>query len=220
MLNRINPFRKAAEADVPDVTELMKNPASALPKPPEATLKGGTGSGYASPHVGLPGHWGGSQPRKSGGVTASAPKKKFDADKKLNVSDLYKRIYEQQGFTYFYKKGQIRHRGYAVSIYPQDSRIFPVDNFTPYDLFEYVLDKREKLMNEKNAHLGAWLDPESNQIFLDISVVMNDLEQAKDFGCKYNQIAIFDLWKLETITLDCGKQQKEAIKRWLKKYSA
>ncbi|MGC8851609.1 MAG: hypothetical protein ACP5PR_00670, partial [Minisyncoccia bacterium] len=51
----------------------------------------------------------------------------------------------------------------------------------------------------KDAYIGGWLDKETNKFYLDVSIVLDDLEKAIGFGIRGKQIAIFDLGKLEEI---------------------
>ena len=53
---------------------------------------------------------------------------------------------------------------------------------------------------EVNA-FGGWYDSENNMYYYDATVIVNDLEAAKELGRINNQIAIFDLANLEEIRL-------------------
>ena len=53
---------------------------------------------------------------------------------------------------------------------------------------------------EVNA-FGGWYNTENNQYYFDATVIVNDLEAAKELGRINNQIAIFDLANLEEIRL-------------------
>ena len=49
--------------------------------------------------------------------------------------------------------------------------------------------------------VGGWLNNENQKFYWDASVVVDDLEKAKEIGRKNNQIAIFDLTNQITIWL-------------------
>ena len=53
---------------------------------------------------------------------------------------------------------------------------------------------------EVNA-FGGWYNSENDMYYYDATVIVNDLESAKELGRINNQIAIFDLANLEEIRL-------------------
>ena len=53
---------------------------------------------------------------------------------------------------------------------------------------------------EVNAY-GGWYNSENKMYYYDATVIVNDLEDAKELGRINNQIAIFDLANLEEIRL-------------------
>ena len=53
---------------------------------------------------------------------------------------------------------------------------------------------------EINA-FGGWYNSENNMYYYDATVIVNDLEAAKELGRINNQIAIFDLANVEEIRL-------------------
>ena len=53
---------------------------------------------------------------------------------------------------------------------------------------------------EINA-FGGWYNSENNQFYFDATVIVDDLEAAKDLGRYNKQIAIFDLANLKEIRL-------------------
>ena len=53
---------------------------------------------------------------------------------------------------------------------------------------------------EVNA-FGGWYNSENNMYYYDATVIVNDLEAAKELGRINNQIAIFDLENLKEIRL-------------------
>lgn len=53
---------------------------------------------------------------------------------------------------------------------------------------------------EINA-FGGWYNSENNMYYFDATIIVDDLETAKDIGRLNNQLAIFDLANLEEIRL-------------------
>ena len=52
-----------------------------------------------------------------------------------------------------------------------------------------------------NKKVGGWLNEEDGNFYFDSIRIFNDLEKAKKFGIKNEQIAIFDLTHLRLIKL-------------------
>lgn len=48
---------------------------------------------------------------------------------------------------------------------------------------------------------GGWYNSENNMYYFDATIIVDDLETAKDIGRLNNQLAIFDLANLEEIRL-------------------
>jgi fructokinase len=63
-----------------------------------------------------------------------------------------------------------------------------------------VIDYAQNHADTVNA-IGGWLDTESNKFYFDATVICDDLETALILGRRNNQIAIFDLEKMEEIRL-------------------
>ena len=61
-----------------------------------------------------------------------------------------------------------------------------------------------RVLNHALAHekkVGGWLNEENKQFYFDSIRIFTNLEEAKRFGRKNKQIAIFDLKKIELIKL-------------------
>ena len=59
----------------------------------------------------------------------------------------------------------------------------------------------DALLHSGLCTVGSWLDETENRIYLDISILLDDKSRAIKVGEEYNQIAIFDLQKMEVVML-------------------
>ena len=98
----------------------------------------------------------------------------------------------KDGFTVNAANLQPVKSGYAVAVSDtQDS--FGFSGLA--NVVKYVSDHPEI-----NA-FGGWYNSDNNQFYFDATVIVDDLETAKDLGRYNKQIAIFDLANLEEIRL-------------------
>ena len=87
-------------------------------------------------------------------------------------------------------------KGYAVSSFKQHERVFPVESFGDRNIRQY-LARRKPLFQDSRICLGAWVD--SDKVFLDCSVVVKTIKEARRICREHNQLAFFNLAKLETV---------------------
>jgi hypothetical protein len=98
----------------------------------------------------------------------------------------------KEGFTVDAANLQPVTSGYAVAVADtQDS--FGLDGLA--NVVKYVSEHPEK-----NA-FGGWYNGDNNQFYFDATVIVDDLQTAKDLGRYNNQIAIFDLANMKEIKL-------------------
>ena len=119
-----------------------------------------------------------------------------------DIKELFARISEPDGgFTYQPDNFTQPAKGFAVSPFPENSFAIDFKDFTAKDLINYISDHK-KLFKNKDTYLGAWHDPETDKIFLDISVVKELEDEAKKLALKYDQIAYFDLAQGKSIDVN------------------
>lgn len=94
------------------------------------------------------------------------------------------------GFTVDPRDGSNVRHGYAVSVHPEHEHVItgPV---TVGDLVDYVAHAADCLSLPGRV-LGGWRDPQTGHVFLDVSVVSENLSDALILATASNQIAIFD----------------------------
>lgn len=98
----------------------------------------------------------------------------------------------KEGFTVSAKTLQPVTTGYAVAV-DDTQNSFGVEGLA--NVVRYVSDHPEI-----NA-FGGWYNTENDMYYFDATIIVDDLTAAKELGRINNQIAIFDLAKLEEIRL-------------------
>jgi hypothetical protein len=88
--------------------------------------------------------------------------------------------------------GREPDHGYVISPYPDRSYTAPADTITAADLYEYA-GKNADLLALPDHYLGGWVDDQTGQVWLDISILAPDLPAAEVLGRAYNQLAVYDL---------------------------
>lgn len=86
--------------------------------------------------------------------------------------------------------------GYAVSL-KGFQETFP--HWSDETIAEYIERHRFQLA-QPGRFIGAWID--DGQLYLDVSVVVADLQIALDMGRRNDQLAIFDVASEQEIRLD------------------
>ena len=98
----------------------------------------------------------------------------------------------KDGFTVNAATLQPVTKGYALAV-ADTQNFFGFEGLA--NVVKYVSDH-----SEINA-FGGWYNIENNMYYFDATVIVNDLETAKELGRINKQIAIFDLANLEEIRL-------------------
>jgi hypothetical protein len=105
------------------------------------------------------------------------------------------------GFTYSPTTNLEPAGGYALSIHPDRSEAFDANSIKFADLAAYAAKNRD-LLTKPGNHIGAWHDPASGKIFLDVSMVTQDKAEAERLALKHDQIAYFDLNTFQSVTVN------------------
>ena len=79
--------------------------------------------------------------------------------------------------------------GYAVSIKGHE---LITDGITDKLLEAYIDMNAEYIENNPSARVGVWFNPENKKIYLDISLVSKNINNALDKAAMNDQIAIYD----------------------------
>lgn len=114
---------------------------------------------------------------------------------------LLDRIKKEGGFTYSIVNESSPKPGdkaYVVSPYKDRERVLNLDRLTPKDLVRYIASNKDMLAKDDH-YFGAWVD--EGKAYLDVSVVMPTPEKARALCEKHDQLAYFDLEKMQTVNV-------------------
>ena len=121
-------------------------------------------------------------------------------DESASLDDLAVMVAEggAGGFTFSTEKKTTPLTGFIVSPYPKRSKMIPAGQpVRASDIKGYMDDNADLLSDEKN-HLGGWRDPETGNVFLDVSIRVEDAKEARQLCLENDQIAFYDA--------QCGKE--------------
>jgi hypothetical protein len=180
----------------------------------ESTEKGGPGSGNFG-HQGIPGHWGGSQPKKGkiargvGIMPNTRPEPghvRVGNEGPVREGSSRNLVARMMGggFTYSTVTGRHQTSGLSVSVYPENEEVHSPEEFQKNGariVAEYWR-KNIKTLSKPHVFMGGWYDRDTNRIVLDCSVVVKSRKEAELLSRKYKQEAYFDLATFETIHVE------------------
>lgn len=119
-----------------------------------------------------------------------------------SAGNLFSRIGTPDGgFTYSPKLNSEPKEGFALSPYPEHSFAKDAKDLKADDVVDYILSKANMLRDPKN-HVGAWHDPETGRVYMDISVVVKSHKEAEALCKKHDQIAYFDIKSMKSVVVD------------------
>jgi hypothetical protein len=116
------------------------------------------------------------------------------------ATGLMERLQKEGGFTYNTNNNKSPKDGFMVSPYKDRERILDAKTLTGSDLAKYVADNQDVLKQAKH-HFGAWKNPDDGKVYLDVSVVTKTPREAEALSIKHEQLAYFDLSKMETVNV-------------------
>jgi hypothetical protein len=105
------------------------------------------------------------------------------------------------GFTYRPLDDAEAVSGYAVSTHPERSFGKDAADLSFDDLVDYAIQNND-LLSRPGHYLGAWHDPETHRVYLDISQVTNYPAEAAQLALAHDQIAYFDLGAGHSVTVN------------------
>lgn len=89
--------------------------------------------------------------------------------------------------------------GYMVAI--KTLKIYP--NISSVNVHEMTTTLREFCQHLDNdlLYIGSWVNPETNEVYFEVSINIDDLEKAKNIGGIHNQEYIWDVVNKQNIKL-------------------
>lgn len=118
-------------------------------------------------------------------------------------------ILENGGITYNPKRNERRSTGWAVAIDKKYESTTPVSEFTDSgaDVIRKYVSQHEEMLAKPGVHLGAW--EYQGDIYLDLSILTQSVDEAADIGRDYDQIGLFHLSNFsDWVRIDVGGVQR------------
>lgn len=106
------------------------------------------------------------------------------------------------GFTVDPVRGRVPRAGFAVAVHPERSWAISAERFRPEHVLGFVRRHAAALGADAALWAGAWLDPASGLMHLDLSVVERDARRALDLARRHGQRAVYDLAAGRTLLRD------------------
>lgn len=120
----------------------------------------------------------------------------------VETAGLISLLLEKQGFSYQVFDDYSPKDDYMLSIYPERGDVFPLAeaNKTRFGAF---VNKNKDLLQDKAHFFGGWLDKETGEVCLDVSVRMDSAEEAARACCEHDQKAYWDVKKKMEVRVEC-----------------
>jgi len=132
------------------------------------------------------------------------------ADEKLEVAKALRRLrHPDGGFTRHPLTEDEVTTGFMVSPYPEREKARHVDELRPRDIREHLQENAD-LWEEPGNYQGAWHDPETGMVSLDVTVVTTSAEEARRIALERNQVAFFDAQTGRSVTVNANERGRIA----------
>lgn len=101
------------------------------------------------------------------------------------------------------KTGAYPKDGYMCAVYAERSELIEAKDATDASKCESRIqafyEKNKDVLKEEGNVLGTWLDPDTGNIYLDISKRFEDKAEAIKYASEHNEKAIWDVKNMENI---------------------
>jgi hypothetical protein len=87
---------------------------------------------------------------------------------------------------------------HVVVVYPELSRAVDGRELDATQVRQFIAERLPLLADPRN-NVGTWYDPADGRTYLDVSTALPDREQAFTLARRYNQMGVFDLYRLELV---------------------
>ena len=115
----------------------------------------------------------------------------------MRVKRLYHTVLKNGGITVTSRLVKVKKRtGFFVSLKNQGT-VIDLKDFTPDTLSERI----NSLWVKDTQYIGIWVDKANKKVYIDVSVWVQDRDQAIQKGIDEGQIAIWDIEKGQEIYL-------------------
>jgi hypothetical protein len=100
------------------------------------------------------------------------------------------------GFSVDPRTGDDVTGGYAVAVHPECEEIFA--QVTPVGVWGYM-ERHAETLALPGRVMGGWCDPSDGRVYLDVSILVEDRDEAIKLAVDHDQLAIFDFAAGESI---------------------
>jgi 8-oxo-dGTP pyrophosphatase MutT (NUDIX family)/GNAT superfamily N-acetyltransferase/proteasome lid subunit RPN8/RPN11 len=148
-------------------------------------------------------------------------------DAKQESKSLAQRVANDGGFTYNPTDGDSPTEGFSIAVYPEHEQILSAEDATPAKIAAYMIEKSSIYSTDERIHIGAWFNKKTDEnpngddkVYLDLSMVIDDRDEAVKFAKENGQLGIFDLKNFQTIeTLTPDERKKWEDENKTKSYA-
>lgn len=115
-----------------------------------------------------------------------------------SIMDIIKNIKKSGGASVALKTGSKPSGGYMVAPSKTSEQMLPMSNLNKQTVEQYI-NQNYKSLGQPNNYLGAWVNPENAQVYLDVSKNIPSQFLSKNMAKKADQEAIWDLLNMREI---------------------
>lgn len=127
-------------------------------------------------------------------------------EERMEVDHMLGRLRQPDGgFTVDTSTSREQTMGFFVSCHPERESVHPVETVRRSDIRGFVKNNAD-LLNKDGHFYGAWHDPETGNLYLDISIGTESAEEARTVAKENDQIAFFDGQTMNSVRAD-GKNE-------------
>lgn len=127
------------------------------------------------------------------------------------VREVLKSIEKTGGFSVHPVSAKSPTTGFMCATVPHAEKIFKSSEEITEPAIQSYLDQHKDFLSENpKLHLGGWIDPDTEKVYLDLSEQFEDEAAAVAAGVKHNQLAIWDVANKREVRIrrdDNGKRQ-------------
>ena len=127
----------------------------------------------------------------------------------MNTQQIFDVAMMQGGLTINLTTNEIPTNGFAVSI-PNKELQVSYKYFSP-EVLQNFINTNVAALIKSNTFLGIWTN--EGKVYLDLSIITNNLEEAILLGIEWNQKCVFDLANLQEIFLPAPQTNGTAAQR-------
>jgi hypothetical protein len=130
------------------------------------------------------------------------------------VREVLKSIEKTGGFSVHPVSAKSPTTGFMCATVPHAEKIFQSSEEITQPAIQSYLDQHKDFLSENpKLHLGGWIDPDTEKVYLDLSEQFEDEASAVAAGIKHNQLAVWDVANKREVRIrrdDNGKRSQAA----------